>query len=151
MTSGNRLISVAAIAGFLFAALALNASAATWTVETLIELIKEQRADSVAFEETTYSSLLIEPVKARGFLKFVPPERLEKMITTPSVERYIVDGDRVIFENARKGVNRTVSLEDYPALRSFVFERLGPIAATGQARRIDGQQRRPSATLVAQV
>jgi Outer membrane lipoprotein carrier protein LolA-like len=109
-----------AAAGLFFAAMALDASAAAWTVETLVELIKEQREASVAFEESTYSSLLTEPVKARGFLSFVPPERLEKVITAPSQERYIVDGDRVTFESERKGVNRTVSLEDYPALRSFV-------------------------------
>jgi hypothetical protein len=109
-----------AAAGFFVAAVALNASGATWTVETLVELIKEQREASVAFEETTYSSLLTEPVKARGYLKFVPPETLEKMITAPSHERYLVEGDRVTFESERKGMNRTVSLEDYPALRSFV-------------------------------
>jgi hypothetical protein len=42
------------------------------------------------------------------------------MITAPSHERYLVEGDRVTFESERKGMNRTVSLEDYPALRSFV-------------------------------
>jgi hypothetical protein len=120
MTSGNRLNSGIGAAGFLFIAAALNASAAPWTVETLLELIKEERQPSVAFEEATYSSLLTEPVKARGLLKFIPPARLEKIVTAPSHERYIVEGDRVTFESERKGVNRTVSLEDYPALRTFV-------------------------------
>jgi hypothetical protein len=95
-------------------------SASDWTVETLMGLLKERREPSLPFEEVTYSSLLTEPLTARGFLKFVPPATLEKIITAPSHERYVVEGDRVIFESERMGVKRTVSLEDYPALRSFV-------------------------------
>ena len=83
-------------------------------------LLKAQRENSVPFQEATYSSLLTEPLIARGVLKFVPPDRLEKIITAPSHERYVVEGDRVTFESERKGVKRTISLEEYPALRSFV-------------------------------
>ena len=95
-------------------------AASDWTVEALMGLLKEQRELSVPFEEATYSSLLTEPVIARGLLKFVPPERLEKTINTPSHERYVVDGDRVTIESARKGVTRTLSIEEYPGLRGFV-------------------------------
>lgn len=95
-------------------------TASDWTVEALMGLLKEQRVVSVPFEEATYSSLLTEPVIARGLLKFVPPERLEKIITTPSHERYVVEGDRATLESERKGVKRTISLEAYPGLRSFV-------------------------------
>ncbi|HKY72146.1 MAG TPA: LolA-related protein [Nitrospira sp.] len=83
-------------------------------------LLRERQAVSVPFEEDTYSSLLTEPIRTRGLLRFVPPEKLEKIITAPTSERYTVDGDRVTFESQRKGVTRTVSLEEYPALRSFV-------------------------------
>ena len=96
------------------------AAGADWTVETLLALLKEQREASLPFEETTYSSLLTEPLKAHGLLKFVPPDRLEKIITTPSHERYVIEGDHVTFESQRKKVTRTVSLEEHPALRSFV-------------------------------
>ena len=91
-----------------------------WTVESLMALLKEQQTVSVPFEEDTYSSLLTEPISARGLLRFVPPDKLEKIITNPISERYAVDGDRVTFESQRKGVTRTVSLDEYPALRSFV-------------------------------
>lgn len=95
-------------------------AASDWTIEALMELLRERRELSTPFEEATHSSLLTEPVIARGFLKFVPPERLEKVITGPFHERYVVEGDRVTFESERRGVKRTVSLEEYPALRSFV-------------------------------
>jgi hypothetical protein len=97
-----------------------TAAAADWTIESLMGMLKTQRELSVRFEETTHSSLVTEPLKARGILRFVPPERLEKIITAPSDERYVVEGDRVSFESERKKVTRTVSLEEYPALRSFV-------------------------------
>ena len=119
MISGNRS-SILVGAVLIFVVLAHPASGSGWTVETLIGLIKDQREASIAFEEATYSSLLTEPVMSRGILKFDPPDKLEKLVTTPSLERYVVEGDRVTFESERRGVKRTVSLEDYPALRSFV-------------------------------
>jgi len=85
-----------------------------------VALLKEQREPSVAFEEATYSSLLTEPLKVRGLLRFTPPATMEKSITDPFHERYVIEGDRVTFESERKGIKRTISLEDYPALRSFV-------------------------------
>lgn len=91
-----------------------------WSVEALVALLKDQRAPAVPFEEATYSSLLTEPLTVRGQLRFTPPATLEKVITSPYRERYVIDGDRVLFESERKKTARTISLEDYPALRSFV-------------------------------
>ena len=96
------------------------ATGSDWTVEALMGLLKAQRENSVPFQEATYSSLLTKPLISRGVLKFVPPDRLEKIITAPGRERYVVEGDRVTFESERKGVERTISLEEYPALRGFV-------------------------------
>jgi hypothetical protein len=96
------------------------AGASEWTVEALMALLQQQRENSVPFQEATYSSLLTEPLIARGTLKFVPPQTLEKIITSPFHERYVVEGDRVTYESERKGVKRTLSLEEYPALRGFV-------------------------------
>jgi uncharacterized protein YqhQ len=45
---------------------------------------------------------------------------MEKEVMEPYRERYVIDGDQVLFESARKGIKKTLSLEDYPALRSFV-------------------------------
>jgi outer membrane lipoprotein-sorting protein len=125
MTSGisHRRPHFAHASALLCVILSLSGAAGAandWTVEALMGLVRDRRQVSVPFEEATYSSLLSEPVTVRGLLKFVPPDRLEKIVTAPDRERYVVDGDRVTFESERKGVTRTVSLEDYPALRSFV-------------------------------
>ncbi|SPP64781.1 LolA-related protein [Nitrospira lenta] len=99
---------------------AVDAPPAPWTVDGLVALLKEQREPSMAFEEATYSSLLTEPLIVKGQLRFTPPATMEKAITQPFRERYVIEGDRVLFESERKGIKRTISLEDYPALRSFV-------------------------------
>lgn len=99
---------------------AVDAPSAPWTVEALVTLLKEQREPSMAFEEATYSSLLTEPLTVKGLLRFTPPATMEKAITEPFRERYVIEGERVLFESERKGIKRTIALEDYPALRSFV-------------------------------
>ncbi|MDO8355653.1 MAG: LolA-related protein [Nitrospirota bacterium] len=91
-----------------------------WTVEQVVASLKEGREPSVSFEEATYSSLLTEPLIVRGLLRFTPPSTLEKEVLEPYRERYLIEGDRVTFESERKHVKKTISLEDYPALRSFV-------------------------------
>jgi len=99
---------------------AVDALPAPWTVDALVALLKEQREPSMAFEEATYSSFLTEPLIVRGLLRFAPPATMEKAITDPFRERYVIEGERVLFESERKGIKRTISLEDYPALRGFV-------------------------------
>jgi hypothetical protein len=91
-----------------------------WTVEQVVASLKEGREASVSFEEATYSSLLTEPLIVRGVLRFTPPATLEKEVVEPYRERYVIEGDRVTFESERRHVKKTISLEDYPALRSVV-------------------------------
>jgi Outer membrane lipoprotein carrier protein LolA-like len=95
-------------------------SSNAWTVEQVVASLKEGREPSVSFEEAIYSSLLTEPLIVRGVLRFTPPSTLEKEVVEPYRERYVIEGDRVTFESERKHVKKTISLEDYPALRSFV-------------------------------
>src|SRR5215217_5318947 len=64
-----------------------------WTIEQLFSRLKEQREPTVSFEEKTYSSLLTEPLSARGILRFTPPATMEKEIREPYRERYLIDGD----------------------------------------------------------
>lgn len=91
-----------------------------WTVERLMNNLAEHRQAEARFEETTFSSLLTEPLKTRGILRFTPPATLEKHVTAPQDERYLIEGDHILFENKAKSINRTLSLQDYPALQAFV-------------------------------
>jgi hypothetical protein len=91
-----------------------------WNAEQLIESLAKNRQAEVRFEETAFSNLLTQPLKTQGILRFTPPARLEKHVIAPYDERYLVEGDKVLFERKTKGINRTLSLQDYPALQAFV-------------------------------
>jgi hypothetical protein len=91
-----------------------------WNVEQLIESLAKNRQAEVRFEETVFSNLLTQPLKTRGILRFTPPTGLEKHITAPHDERYLVEGDTVRFESKTKGTKRTLSLHDYPVLLAFI-------------------------------
>jgi hypothetical protein len=91
-----------------------------WNVEQLIESLSKSLQSEVRYEETLFSTLLTKPLKTQGILRFTPPAVLEKHITAPHDERYLVEGDTVLLESKTKGTNRTLSLQDYPALRAFI-------------------------------
>jgi len=91
-----------------------------WTAEHLIESLAKNRQAEVRFEETAFSSLLTQPLKSQGVLRFTPPSRLEKHITAPHDERYLVEGDKILVENKARRINKTLSLQDYPILQAFV-------------------------------
>ncbi len=97
-----------------------GAGSTVWTVEQLMGHLAKHRQTEARFEEKTFSSLLTEPLKTQGILRFTPPAILEKHITTPHDEHYLIEGDHILFENQSKKINRTLSLQDYPALQAFV-------------------------------
>lgn len=97
-----------------------TAESQDWTVEQVVAALNSAREPSVSFEETTYSSLLSAPLVVRGLLRFIPPSTLEKEVLEPYHERYVIEGDRVTFESDRKHIKKTISLDDYPALRIVV-------------------------------
>jgi Outer membrane lipoprotein carrier protein LolA-like len=92
----------------------------TWNVERLIDSLAKHRQAKAQFEETGFSTLLTEPLKTQGILYFTPPATFEKHVTAPQDERYLIQGDKVVFENKGKAINRSLSLQDYPVLRAFV-------------------------------
>ena len=94
--------------------------AALWSVEQLIAGVAKNRPQQVGFEETAFSHLLTQPLKTQGILRFTPPATLEKYVTAPYTERYLVEGDKLFFESKAKRMSKTVSLGDYPVLRAFV-------------------------------
>ena len=99
---------------------AASGATAGLNFDELISALAKRNPEVTSFEETTFSAMLTEPLKTRGQLKFTPPSRLEKHVTDPYEERYVIDGDNLLFESKRRRVNKNLSLDDYPALRIFV-------------------------------
>ncbi len=77
-------------------------------------------AKVIAFTETRHSSLLKEPLVSTGELRFQPPDTLERAVTTPFEERYVIEGDRVTIERPGSNAPRTLSLAGQPLLANLV-------------------------------
>jgi hypothetical protein len=91
-----------------------------WNVEQLLQSIAKNRQTEVRFKETSFSHLLTKPLKSQGILRFTPPATLEKQVTGPQDERYLVEGDKILVESKARRMNKTLSLQDYPILQAFV-------------------------------
>lgn len=99
---------------------AASSHPSNWTVSELMMLIAQHKSHEVHFEETMFSDMLSEPLKSSGTLRFTPPSKLEKHVIQPADERYVIEGNHVLFEEARHGDAQRLSLDEYPSLRGFV-------------------------------
>lgn len=89
------------------------------TPEGLMRQLAATGAATVGFIETRHSDALSAPLVARGELRYTPPGRLERRVTAPVAERYLVEGDRVTVE--RPGAApRSFSLAAQPVLGAFL-------------------------------
>ena len=91
-----------------------------WTLTRLTSLLAEVPGRRVYFEETHHSSLFKEPIRTKGTLTFIAPSRVEKHVLEPYEERYLADGDTLVVSSQAHGIERTISLDEYPPLRAFV-------------------------------
>jgi outer membrane lipoprotein-sorting protein len=113
---------VAAI-GILVAALAASAAPAAdppLALEPLMAALAQNGPGTVRFAETKTSALLKAPIESSGTLTYAAPSRLEKRTLAPREERFAVDGDAVLIENAARKTRFELRLGDYPAIRAFV-------------------------------
>jgi outer membrane lipoprotein-sorting protein len=95
-------------------------AAAPFTAEQLMDNLAARPGAVIAFTETRHSSMLKEPLVTTGELRFKPPSTLERRVTTPFGERYLVEGDRVTIERPGSGQPRTLSLGSQPLLANLV-------------------------------
>jgi hypothetical protein len=93
---------------------------ASWGLEQLMRELSQREHVQAGFVETRYMRLLTRPLTRRGTLAYAPPDRLEKRTVSPIQEVLIVDGDRVSIEIEARGIRRSLSLQQYPALWGFV-------------------------------
>ncbi len=75
---------------------------------------------SGTFTEVKTSGILARSVELQGELIYHAPAYLEKHIRQPYDERQIIDGDRVIVDNADDGQRRELSLGTVPELKIVV-------------------------------
>lgn len=118
--SARACISAAAGLMLALAAVAARPASAAWGLEQLMRELSQREHARADFVETRYMRLLSQPLTRRGTLAYAPPDRLEKRTVTPIEEVLIVEGDRVSVEIAARGIRRSLSLQQHPALWGFV-------------------------------
>ena len=112
---------VIALAAFvLLCAPMLNASAPaqSWGLAQLMASMAEVRESRARFSEEKHLSLLTEPLRLTGTLRYVRPDQLEKSVTHPDIESLRVNGDRVEWQRQKR--TRTLSLRSQPQIWALV-------------------------------
>ena len=75
---------------------------------TLLDRVRVTPPERVVFRELRYNSLLQEPMELSGYLEYLGPGKMRKVIESPFQEALLVDGDRI--EISRDGRTRRLSL-----------------------------------------
>lgn len=98
---------------------ARGAAEPAWGVEQLmVELGRVQHAKA-GFIERKHLKILKKPLELTGTLEYRAPDHVARHTLTPKPESFVVDGDRLVLENAR-GQRRNLALQDNPVLWAFV-------------------------------
>lgn len=112
----------------IFADAAHAQPSAHWDLPALMATLAQSQAGVVRFTERKMIEFLKEPLTLSGVLDFQRPSHLEKRITVPYEERYLVEGDALTIIQPANQVNRQLSLAEYPALQAFVESIRAPLA-----------------------
>ena len=105
-------------AGVAFASPRARAAEDAWTLGMLGRALAEAPRGSRAFTEDRHLPYLEEPVRLSGRLEAPEPDRLEKHVTAPVEEHFIIDGSQVTLTR-EDGTLRRLSVFDHPLLRAL--------------------------------
>jgi len=96
MVVGASLVAGALVAGAAAAGIAQAADAPTpaggWDLDALMAGLRQVRTASAHFVELKTVHMLNRPIQATGTLKYVAPDKLEKITVTPAPETIRLDG-----------------------------------------------------------
>lgn len=125
----SRRTALAAFSLLFFAA--LDASAAEWNLDRLMQALSAVKSDRATFTEKKNISLLERPVESSGELHYTAPDRLEKKTVRPTQETMILEGDVLRIERGRQ--KHRFRLKEYPQFRGFVDSIRGTLAGDRKA------------------
>ena len=89
-------------------------------LDTLMRSMRAVPERRDAFTEERAIPELDLPLPSTGVLLWRAPDRLEKHTTSPIDERLRVEGDRMVYERADRGIRREFGLDDQPEMRALV-------------------------------
>jgi Outer membrane lipoprotein carrier protein LolA-like len=89
-------------------------------VEALMRAMRAVPERRDAFTEERAIPELDLPLPSSGTLRWQAPDRLEKHTTSPIDERLRIEGNRMVYERADRGIRREFGLDDQPEMRALV-------------------------------
>jgi len=119
MITGCRSAGAALLAVGVIAAPAQGV-AAEWGVADLMRSLQAVESSTARFSERKELAILSEPLESSGTLLFRAPGRLEKHTLAPERESLVLDGSRLVLENAERGWRKTFALHEHPLVWAFV-------------------------------
>jgi hypothetical protein len=91
--------------------------AESFDLPRLMQLLQTGVVPQVAYTEKKYSALLAEPVSSAGTLAFRRPDTVEKHMTAPRRESFVITAEELVF--TRNHVERRLPLSSQPLLAAF--------------------------------
>ena len=119
MITGARAAGAALLAIGVIASPARPA-AAEWGVADLMRSMKAVESSKARFSERKELAILNEPLESSGTLIYRAPDRLEKHTLVPERASMVLEGDRLVLEDARRGGRKSFALHEHPVVRAFV-------------------------------
>ncbi len=107
------------ISATLLAFATANANAGGWGLEQLASDLARTPPGAMRFTELKYLAALKQPLKLDGRVSYTPPDTLEKTVTAPQPERFLLRGGVLELQRGSSAV-RQVDLAQYPLLEAFV-------------------------------
>ncbi len=95
------------------------ASAADWGLDQLAADLARTPPGAMRFTELKYLAALKQPLKLDGRVSYTPPDTLEKVVTAPQPERFVLRGGALELQRG-DGPLRKLDLAQYPMLQTFV-------------------------------
>lgn len=99
---------------------ATSSARAEWNADTLFKALAERPDSQSRYSETKVSTLLKEPVKSSGTLRYKKPAFMEKHVQTPFEEILTVDGERMSWERPAANKKISMALRDSPAVWGMI-------------------------------
>jgi hypothetical protein len=120
-----------ALAGMLLALLPAISMAQAWGIDQLMQTLAAAKSGRASFVEQKHLSILDRPIESSGELRYVAPDRLEKLTVKPRPEAMLVQGNELTIERAGKKI--VLQLSEYPEIAGFIDSIRGTLAGDRKA------------------
>jgi hypothetical protein len=101
------------------AVLAAGTSDPGWSLDALMDTLRQVKSASARFTEHKHVQMLTQPVEASGTLNYVAPGLLEKTTEAPSPESIVLRDD-MLSGTRSNGEHYSVGLADHPDIAALV-------------------------------